>query len=238
MNEKEKILLPGADQQIKLLLAKVKLEGPKVLVIGAASERIAEILIDKYDSVMDLIVDETESLLNSNLILGSNDKIKVRMMDFKLTDFESSTFDLIYAQGSISGVERNKIVKEIRRILKPKGLLYSGEIVKLERNVPQFVEDIFSASGLLPLFINDLENYYKDRSLKLVWEANLSESLTNYYKLNSEKLFDAQETLSENERKYYKKLLKKISHETGAYLKLGADKYIGFKVILMENLKK
>jgi DNA-directed RNA polymerase subunit N (RpoN/RPB10) len=40
--------------------------------------------------------------------------------------------------------------------------------------------------------------------------------------------------LSGQEKSYYKKLLNKISHESNAYLKLGADKYIGFKMLILK----
>ena len=39
------------------------------------------------------------------------------MMDFDNTDFNAEEFDLVYAQASISLLNRNKIVKEIKRIL-------------------------------------------------------------------------------------------------------------------------
>jgi hypothetical protein len=47
-------------------------------------------------------------------------------------------------------------------------------------------------------------------------------------------LKQAIETLTEKEKSYYKKLLNKISHESNAYLKLGADKYIGYKLLILK----
>jgi hypothetical protein len=41
--------------------------------------------------------------------------------------------------------------------------------------------------------------------------------------------------LTQQEKSYYKKLLHKISHESNAYLNLGADKYIGFIALLLQK---
>jgi len=64
------------------------------------------------------------------------------MMEYSNTDFRDSTFDIIYAQASISTVERRKILKEIKRILKPDGIFCAGEVVNLEKEVPLFITNL------------------------------------------------------------------------------------------------
>lgn len=235
MSSVSKILLPGSDKQLSFLRKNLSMQIEKALVIGSGSEEIAKQLAKQYSSNVDLIVEDYESLMNSKIALGGDEKAKPRLMNFEVTDFDSSYFDLVYAQGSISLTNRNKIIKEIKRILKPNGLLCVGEIVSLKKEVPSFIRNIFNSSNLLPLFIDDLEIYYQERNFKVVSKKNFSETLTGYYLQNAELLKGTKGTLTDQEKSYYKKLLNKISHESNAYLKLGGDKYIGFIALLLEK---
>jgi len=156
-------------------------------------------------------------------------------MDFEITDFEDSSFDLIYAQASISSLNRNKIIRELKRILRPGGYLCVGEIVSLKNDIPQFVKDIFDSSDLLPTFIGDFEKYYIDRNFEVIARYDLSKTLQDYYSKSASLLKNAKGNLDDKEKSYYKKLLNKISHESNAYLKLGGDKYIGFTAALLKK---
>jgi DNA-binding PadR family transcriptional regulator len=59
--------------------------------------------------------------------------------------------------------------------------------------------------------------------------------LQSFYEHTAERLEDKIYTLTEKEKSYYRKLLNKISHESNAYLKLGADRYIGFKMMILKK---
>ena len=232
---KEKILLPGSGRQIEHTLNKLNLENPAILVIGSFSGTVAIELKRKYDSPVDLIVEDTESFMNTNLILPQGCGIKTGIMSYDLTDYDKGTFDLVYAQASVSGIRRNKIIKEIIRILKPGAYFSVGEIVKLKKDVPPFVSDIFENSELDPLFADEINGYYTQRGFAITDEADFTATLKEYYRKSAVQLDDAKAQLNENEKKYYKKLLNKISHETNAYLKLGAEKFIGFKYLLLQK---
>lgn len=231
----EKIFLPGAGEQLELTLKKLNLNNARILVVGSFSEQIAVSLAEVFNSSVNIIVEDTQSFLNTNLIVGSNGRIMTSIMNFDLTDFDKSVFDFVYAQASISNDRRNKIVKEINRILKPGGYFSVGEVVKLKNDVPPFVNDIFNGSLLEPLFTDDITKYYTSRKFSIVDEADLSSTLEQYYINSADKLNDAMMLLKDNEKSYYKKLLNKVSHETNAYLKLGADKFIGFKYLLLKK---
>jgi len=230
-----KILLPGLDKQISFLKKNLTSEVKTALVIGSASEVPAEIISKRFNCNVEIIVEDYESLLNSKLILGKESNIKVRIMSFDATDFDSFTFDLVYAQASISSTKRNKIVKEINRTLKPGGYFCVGEIVALNKSVPMFVQNIFDSSDLLPLFNNDLNIYYLERKFKLTGSIDLTNTLKEFYLLNADLLKSSKGELTQQEKSYYKKLVNKISHESNAYLKLGADKYIGFIALLLQR---
>lgn len=220
---------------MKYLLENLDVKNLSVLVMGASSEEIAKILAEHTETTVELIVEDLPSMLNSKLFLEKYDNINVRMMGFDVTDFDDNTFDLVYAQASVSLTNRNQIVKEIKRILKDDGHLCVGEIVKLKTDVPPFVQNVFDESDLNPLFIDDIENYYTQRKYSIIFEKDLSGKLKEYYKQSSNKLEVTKEGLEENEKSYYKKLLNKISHESNVYLKQGGDKVIGFKMLLMKR---
>lgn len=228
-------LLPGLDRQVEFLFNNFKNPAQSILVVGSNSEEMAKELSNQFDTNVELIVEDYDSLMNSKLILESSPKINVRLMDFEVTDFEDLSFGLIYAQASISLTKRNKIVKELKRILKPDGFLCVGEVVALRKDYPPFVQDIFDSSDLLPLFVDDLEKYYTERKFNVVLRQNLTHTLRKYYSRSASLLNESIDALSSSEKSYYKKILNKFSHESNAYLKLGGDKFIGFVAMLLQK---
>ncbi len=235
MKIKKQILLPGLDKQIEFLNSHFQTTADSVLVIGSSSEIPALTLSETFKTKVDLIVEDYESLLNSKLVLNNADNVDLKMMNFEATDFSENMFDLVYAQASVSSINRNKIIKEIKRILKPNGFFCVGEITSLTQEQPQFIKDIFNNSDLLPLFPGDLDKYYSGRNFSVVAEEDLSATLKEFYSLNASKLEGSKDNLTEKEKSYYKKLLNKISHESNIYLKLGGDKHIGFHVLLLRK---
>lgn len=235
MNTKNKILLPGLNEQIIFLQSRINIGDSKILIIGSNSGEIAKIFCAKNSSQIELIVEDYESLINTKLILDKTKNVNIKIMSFEHTDFKDGQFDLIYTQASISGSNRKSIVKEIKRILKPDGIFCIGEIVKLENEIPTFVNDIFESSDIVPFEISKLENYYLERNFTLIDSKNLSNTLSEYYSNVSELLKSKMKDLSDNEKSYYKKFLNKIKHESHAYIKLGADRFIGFKSLILKK---
>lgn len=228
-------LLPGLDRQVEFLLNNFKNPAKGILVVGSNSEEMAKEISNHFDADIELIVEDYDSLMNSKLILESSPKINVRLMDFEVTDFNDSSFDLIYAQASISLTKRNKIIKEFKRLLMHDGFLCVGEVVSLRKDYPPFVQDIFDSSDLLPLFIDDIEKYYSERKFNVLVRQNLTHTLKKYYSRSASLLDDSIDALSSSEKSYYKKILNKLSHESNAYLKLGGDKFIGFVAMLLQK---
>jgi hypothetical protein len=226
------------DSQLNYTLDNVELKGKKILIFGSGSEIIAKEFLKSGAELVEFIVEDYESLMNSRLILENVDAVNPKMMDFEITDFNPDTFDIVYAQASISGIRRHQILKEIKKLLVDDGLLISGEIVKLEKLVPQFVQDMFDDSDLEPLFIEEIRNYYQQRRFEVYDILDFSNTLRDYYSTNLKKLSESMKELSEKEKSYYKKLLNQISHQSKAYLKQGADKFIGFCTITAKVNKR
>ncbi len=235
MNYEEKILLPGLGKQLQFLFDNYNLKDKSCLVIGSASEHIAEKMALVTGKNVQLIVSDFDSLMTSNTIIDNNENVTAKMMDFDRTDFADSQFDVVYAQGSVSSVNRNKIIKEIKRVLKQDGIFCAGEIVIQSESIPQFVKDIFDNSEMDPLTSQKFSNYYSEKGFKILHVKNLNNTLKDYYSINLKKLDSTKNSLSENEKTYFKKVINKISHEAGAFLKLGADKYIGFRAIICQR---
>lgn len=235
MHETQQIFLPGGSKQFRILKTKYILPGKTVLIIGSNSEKIAEKMIESGAISLKIIVNDYDSLMNSRLNLNREVDVSVKMMDFDNTDFNAEEFDLVYAQASISLTNRNKIIKEIKRILKPEGVLCLSEITALQKDYPAFVKNIFEASDILPLQNDKCTDYYKERNFTILYEEDLTSSLNSFYESAVISLKGSIDNLSDKEKSYYKKLLKKISHESNAYLKLGADKFIGFKMLILKQ---
>jgi ubiquinone/menaquinone biosynthesis C-methylase UbiE len=238
LSSNQNIFLPGGFKQFRILKSKVHIEGKRVLLIGSGSEMIGEKFHNAGAESVDMIVNDYESLINSRLNLNKDSNVQIKMMDYENTDFDDESFDLIYSQASISLTNRNKIVKEIKRLLKSESILCVSEITALTKQYPQFVKDIFESSDILPLNHNECAKYYEERNFSVLYEDDLSSSLKNYYENAANQLKETIETLTEKEKSYYKKLLNKISHESNAYLKLGADKFIGLKMLILKKTPK
>ena len=97
---------------------------------------------------------------------------------------------------------------------------------------------MFDDSDLDPLFVKEIKDYYKQRNFEVRDMMDYSKTLKDYYSTNLQKLSASLKELSENEKSYYKKLLNQISHQSKAFLKQGADKYIGFYTIIAKVNKR
>ncbi len=229
------IFLPGTDRQFTILSSQVALEGKRILIIGGNTSELANEFIARGASQVIIVVEDNDSLLQTRLLIGNNKSISAKMMEFTNTDFNDEDFDLVYAQASISNSERNKILKEVKRILKPKGILCVGENVVFTEELPKFVNDIFQSSGIIPLLKDNFPKYFTERKFDVLYQHDLSSTLKDFYKMSASLLQDNIDTLTDNEKSYYKKLIKKMSHESNAFLNLGGDNYFGFMMLILQK---
>lgn len=225
------IPLPGGNGQFKHLLEQDFVNGKSALIIGPISNSIVIKLLTHF-SELNIIAHSYDSLMNIRMTLKDNDSIKLKMMEFAHTDFADNHFDLIYSQGSISVPDRKNIIKEIKRITTDDGLLSVGEIVSLKEPVPAFVKDIWERSSLEPLPSSGIKQFYENKGFKIVSEKNLSSTLKDFYEKVREIVTKTDMDNKEQDKKYFSKL----KHESTAYLKLGGDKYIGYKSLVMRKL--
>jgi SAM-dependent methyltransferase len=232
-----KIFLPGTDKQLSLFLNSINPEKNSILIIGSGSEEVARIFYRNKAEVF-LIVEDEEALVHSRFALSGEKGIKVRLMDFDNTDFNADKFDIVYSQGSTGTKLRNKIVREIIRVLKPDGFLCIGEIVSLAETPPKFVKDIWERSNLSPIAKNSFKDFLISKGFKLVLEQDLTETLKDFYSTAKILIQESSKDFPEKEAKYLMKISKAYSHEANAYLNLGGDKYIGYKMLVLKLISK
>ena len=231
ITKKINILLPGGIKQFEHLLVQNFIRGIHALIIGPGCEPVALSLLENFSDI-NITADDYNSVMQIKMKLKDEDRIKVKMMDYTHTDFEDEYFDLIYAQGSISVPERKDIIKEIKRILTGNGLLCAGEIVSLKEPVPGFVSDIWERSGIEPIASSEIKKYYEGKGFEVLSEKDFSDTLQDFY----DQLRTTVSKVSKDEKEEDKKYFSRMKHESNAYLKLGGDKYIGFKSLIMRKL--
>lgn len=222
--------LPGGNYQLEHLFEQKFPNGKTALIIGPAAASIVEKLLNNYPELF-IISDSYDSLINIRASLKEIKSVKIKLMDYSHTDFKDNSFDLIYSQGSISVSERKNILKEMKRILNDNGILSVGEIVSLKEPVAGFVKDIWQLSGLEPLSLATINQFYTSRGFEIVSEKDLSGSLKDYY----EKIRYSFSKAGKDEKFQNKKIFSRMKHESNAYLKLGGDKYIGFKSLILRK---
>ncbi len=231
------IFLPGTGKQVDFFLNSTEITDKKVIILGPGTVDIASKFSLMEPSKVIIVVDDYDSLITTRYRLERSEesKAEVRMMEYDNTDFLNESIDIVYAQASVSVPARNKITKEIKKILKPEGVYCAGEIVMLRDNPPEFVKDIWQSSDVLPLSVTAAETYYEERGFGIIDTKDLSFTLKDFYRESERMLENESKGLSEQEKSYHKKLLKKISHESNVYLKLGGNEYMGFMALMMRK---
>jgi len=235
MKKEQLIFLPGGGWQFAHLKSEVNIDNSDVLIIGSNTELLAQLFLVEGVKSVSVIVDNHDSLVQSRYLLQNNKNISLKMMEFTKTDFKDISFDIVFAQASVSSPLRNKILKEIKRVLKPDGYLNVGEIVYLKENPPAFVRDVWEAGDIDPLNSLELNDYYGKRNFEIVNVKDLSAHLKEYYSVSRKLLETKTGELSDKEKSFYKKLLSRISHESNVYLKLGGDRFMGFTSIILRK---
>jgi len=230
------IYLPGGVNQFHHLKSNAELKGKTVLIIGANTESIGKMFLEAGANLVTIIIDDYDLLINVRLAIKGIERISVKYMEYTNTDFDNETFDIIYAQGSISNPAQNKILKEVKRILKPNGFVCIGEYISLKTNAPNYVKDIWESGNIAPLHSDELAGYFGARNFDVVDVSELSSKLKEFYLTSIKLLNENIDHLTEQEKIYYKKLLKRINHESNVYLNLGGSDYMGFSSIILRKI--
>jgi SAM-dependent methyltransferase len=228
------IFLPGTDKQIKLLLEIVDPLNKNILLAGSQGDKIAGKILPYSPLSIQIITEDSNEMMEMRFTIKDK-SIPVKMMDYKNTDYKDGIFDLIYAQGTFSTSSRRKIYKEVLRILKDDGIICSGEVISSEDKVPPFVADVWEKSGIAPLTLEKLLRFYTEAGIEVLEQKNISYTLKEFYNSGKTMLKGFLKEGTEDEKKHYKKLINKVSHEANAYLNLGGDRYMEFHTFILKR---
>ncbi|QOJ27997.1 MAG: class I SAM-dependent methyltransferase [Ignavibacteriales bacterium] len=227
------ILLPGLDDQLHFLTRNIPVQGRNVLIIGSGAEKVAFALLEEGCTSIQIITDSEELLVNARLMLSGSDHIKIRFSEYGALDFPDGSFDLVFAQGTVSRTDRKKILKEIYRVLKSEGVFCPGEMTSIKGDIPPFLKSVFSANNMDVLSADSLSMIYKGEGFKVKAVKSLDNTLKEYYKETERALNRRLGKMTKEEQKNHKDMITKTRHEINVFLNLGGLKYAGFSSFLL-----
>lgn len=222
-------------KQLELLRSQELKEGSRSLVAGGGLEAAAAGIAGVTHGPVELITREEESLMQSRMQLAGNKYVNVRFMEFTATDFADDSFDVVYAQASVSTFERKDIAREFHRLLAHGGIACIGEIVSLRPDPPEFMTDIWDNSAIEPLPADELESAWTEAGFEVVRSEDLRRTLRTFYETLSEDLLSGATALTAADGKEAKWLLKQLKHEARTYLKGGGDKFMGYNALILKK---
>lgn len=223
---KNSIFLPGMHYQIQKFLNDFDIKDKKILIIGANPQGIVK-KFDKSNQI-DVIIDDYDNFLTALDDLSEYKNVSVKMMDYSRTDYSKETFDVLYAQASVSRPDKNQIIKEIKKISKKDAIFSIGELVHLQDKIPGFIEDILATGDVVTEFIENIDKYYTERQFEIINKYDLSFSLKEFYN-------ECLELSKKIDEDVHKELITRLNHEANAFLKYGGDKHLGFVCLIMRK---
>lgn len=234
-NENQPVLLPGLDDQSVFLFTNCDVSNKNILIIGQGCVSIAKKMLDKEASSVEIIIDDEEMMLADRLQASGTANLRIRFMEFHNTDFKDESFDVVYAQASVSTAKHVKILKEIKRITKPQGLVCLGEIVQLSKEITRSVRNVWEKTKVTLREIPMIQKEYADAEFESVVETDLSFTMKYVYKKHLRNMDKSLPEMTEAEKKALKKEIKTYRHEANTYLQFKGDNYTGFIAFLLRK---
>jgi SAM-dependent methyltransferase len=229
-NSKPDILLPGLDEQAEFFAKEYSLAQKKGLILGAGVNPAA-VRFEQAGAEVAAIIDDDDLLVRERLLAPG----KVKYMDYFSTDYADETFGFIYAQASVSVAQRNKILKESFRLLKPGGVFCLGDVLKRDENTPVSVVEIWEHSNLHPVTLENAEQLYTTNKFSIENKLDLSQTIEAVYRYHAEIFEDEKALLSDEDRHAMRKELKRMRHEANMFVKMGAKKHMHYYVFLLRK---
>lgn len=229
------VYLPGLNEQPELLFATCNIAQSRILILGTATPALVEELLDREAERVDVVINNEEMIMIERMRLPKHKSVKARFMDYSQTDFMDSSFDYVYAQGSISLPDRRKIYREMHRVLKPGGLFLAGELTYLKPQVPVSIKDVWEGAGVTPAFLDEIEALYPLEGFSLQSSHDLSPTLYTLYMLYQKILTKESGLLDDDELQLKRHEITRMKHESNMYTKMGGDRVTGYFVFILRK---
>ena len=230
MKQKNKITLPGLNLQLDFFLSESPTEKKTGLIHGPGLTHAYSVFTESGNDAQ-IIIDDNSLVIEER----SESTAPIKFMDYFATDFEKESFDFIYTHLAVSTKDRNKILKECSRLLKPEGILCTGELIQKYEKHPPSVTNLWKSSGILPILEDSIEPMYKLYKLEFLNKLDLSNTLFQVYSTYSQVLENEKSKLNDYQWDLLRKDIKKVKHESSMYSKWGARKYIAYKAFIFRK---
>ena len=151
---------------MKKLRSKLKgVEGGKVLDVATRDGAFIMKLKDGLKSYTEIIgIDNDEEIIEKNNKTNTYPNIKYLVMDAENMDFEDNTFDMVCMSNTLHHLpNKNKMLSEMKRVLKPGGIFIISELFSEEQSPAQMTHVMLHELGGL---IDTLLGEHHSKTLK------------------------------------------------------------------------
>jgi SAM-dependent methyltransferase len=234
--ENKSPFLPGGASPITFFLKKIPHEGKSILLLGNGfSQLIPFVMHEGFSSIQSASDDNTE-VFEYKANTSKNQQFPALVVDYESLDHNTGEFDFVFCQTTLTKPIKTKLIKEIKRILKPDGILITSEIICVKKPAPIFLNDIWIKSGQDPHYGEEFEAFYTTRGFNLIESAEFPNDLDEFY-IKSYKILETNlKSMSAEKRVQFRKDFVQEKHEITSMVKGGALKFLNFKTLILQKI--
>ncbi len=236
MPENKTPFLPGGASPINFFLKKMPHEGKSLLLLGNGFPQLIPFVQNEGFSSIHSASDDTTEVFEYKANTSKNQQFPAMVVDYASLDHKSGEFDFVFCQTTLTKPVKTKLIKEIKRILKPEGILITSEIVCIKKPAPIFLNDIWIKSGQDPHYNDEFEPFYTTRGFNLIESAEFPNDLDEFY-IKSYKILETNlKTMSAEKRVQFRKDFVQEKHEIVTMVKSGALKFLNFRTLILQKI--
>lgn len=228
--------LPGGSAPIRFFLNEVQPHEGSLLILGNGFTEIVPHFLNTGFSPIHAASDDNTEIFGFKANTPKDQQVPALYVEYTSLDHKTESFDFVFCQATLTLGVRNKLVKEIKRVLKPGGHLITTEILCNKKPAPTFLNDIWADSGQDPLFTDDFEPYYTSRNFEVVKTADFTDELDEFYIKSFKMLESNLKSVSAEQRQKIRKEFAGEKHEITSLVKGGALKYMNLKTMILKKL--
>lgn len=150
----------------------------KVLDVGTGLGFFIEVLQESLPGYSSIIgIDTKKEALNKGIEKYKDERIKFMCMDGENMEFESNSIDVISISNTLHHLpNKEKVLSEMKRVLKPKGLIIINEMISDNQSEKQLSHvEVHHLQGEIDTLLGICHNktYTEEELVKIVEDLNL-----------------------------------------------------------------